>query len=93
MNLGAPTPGNREAFPLLNMAGNVWEWTEDWYSAKTYEEQNRTNPQGPSKGTEKVQRGGGWTDVDIRKLRSAGRAKLPAHLKLFDVGFRCVRDL
>ncbi len=45
-------------YGLYDMAGNLFEWTADWFSKYTEEEQ--TDPKGPSSGDYKVIRGGSW---------------------------------
>jgi len=49
------------AFGLYDMGGNVAEWTNDWFGTGPATAQ--TNYTGAEKGSAKVTRGGGWSDV------------------------------
>ena len=46
---------------IYDMSGNVWEWCNDRYDAEYYKKSKGSiNPQGPSSGTTRVNRGGSW---------------------------------
>jgi formylglycine-generating enzyme required for sulfatase activity len=53
-------PKNITPEGVVEMGGNVWEWTQDWYGAEYYSESPCENPAGPETGTQRVLRGGAW---------------------------------
>ncbi|NOZ63037.1 MAG: formylglycine-generating enzyme family protein [Calditrichaeota bacterium] len=75
---------------LKNMAGNVWEWCNDWYNRNYYDSSPPSNPLGPETGTEKVVRGGAWNSSDIY-IQCAFRERFAPEVKRFDIGFRVAR--
>jgi formylglycine-generating enzyme required for sulfatase activity len=73
------------AWGFYDMSGNVWEWCHDWYGS--YSAGHQMDPQGPSFGTSRVLRGGGWFII-ARGCRSAVRASHTPSGSTDSLGFR-----
>jgi formylglycine-generating enzyme required for sulfatase activity len=86
--------GVANAFGLYDMHGNVWEWCSDWYGSGYYAEcQQRgvvADPQGPSNGSSRVIRGGGWRYGAV-VCRSAVRNIDAPGSRVGRLGFRLLR--
>jgi formylglycine-generating enzyme required for sulfatase activity len=71
------------------MHGNLWEWCNDWFSETYYGISPVLNPTGPSVGTLRVVRGGGWLS-DAYYCRLNSRAYSRPNIRRSDLGFRVV---
>lgn len=90
-------PVKRGSYPpngygLYDMSGNAWEWVSDWLSEEYYKESPEANPAGPSRGTFRVFRGGGWhSGAGCTAVHH--RNALPSHWVDIAGGFRCAMDI
>lgn len=84
-------PLSASQYGALDMAGNVWEWVNDWYSEDYYSILPYDNPTGPTSGSDKVLRGGAYNNFWIW-LRVASRGFLSPDVRAGNRGFRCVSD-
>lgn len=75
------------AFGIYDMAGNVWEWTEDNFDFEYYQVSAKEDPYGPDFSFYRSVRGGSLADPP-NKLRTTYRYALEPSRRYMHVGFR-----
>ena len=78
------------ALGLSDMAGNVWEWCNDWHACNLGPDP-ATDPTGPGSGSYRLLRGESWSGSDDDGLRCASRRYSSPYRTDFFYGFRIAR--
>lgn len=85
-------PSGNSPFGLFDMAGNVFEWTADWYGSYSAGSGAPTlDPTGPSEGVFRVYRGSSWREIFVSGVRTMVRNRAAPEFQAAGVGFRCAR--
>lgn len=76
---------------IYDMAGNVWEWTNDFWDAQSaYNSAAAIDPWGQTEQAKRIIRGGSSNDP-VSSMRAATRGSVEPLDKSHPIGFRCVR--
>ena len=84
-------PNGASPYGVLDLAGNVWEWTNDWYDDNYYSVSPYSNPLGPVSGSSRAVRGGDYSQM-TGNLRVSVRTGTNPNLDFGYKGFRCAAD-
>jgi formylglycine-generating enzyme required for sulfatase activity len=85
-------PAGASPYGVLDMAGNVAQWVNDWYDIDYYSVSPLNNPPGPASSPvgQKVLRGGVWGgDADYNLRVAIRNYYYPAYYYFYTEGFRC----
>ncbi len=85
---GGSFPSDKSPYGVMDMAGNVAEWVNDYYHPAYYAQSPNRNPRGPARGSRRVVRGGYWSQP-ADKIRADRRWNGVPAGKHGGVGFRC----
>lgn len=97
--------GGASPYGAMDMAGNVWEWVNDFYVSDYYQVEHLENPLGPEHGdaigstsdgyiwsTDRVIRGGSFADNRL-SARASNRYLWGMYDYSYDIGFRCAKSI
>ena len=88
-------PATVSPYGVGDAAGNVWEWTADWY--QPYPDPKRKGSKQGLTDKHKALRGGSWLEVRDgtaeRYFRCANRLHAPPNYAAGNIGFRCVQEV
>jgi formylglycine-generating enzyme required for sulfatase activity len=86
------THNGASPYGAYDMAGNIMEWCQDWYSRDYYSVSPRKNPKGPDTGAYRVMRGGTFFESPFELRSYARTAAWPSVQSHRMIGFRPVRE-
>ncbi len=86
-------PEGASPYGIVDLAGNVWEWCEDYDDPAFYADGPTYNPKNTRRPDKPllVMRGGSWM-YGPRSLRTFSRTGFEAHYRFAGGGFRCARN-
>jgi iron(II)-dependent oxidoreductase len=85
-------PNGASPYGAMDMVGNLWEWTQDWFAEDYFENSPYKNPQGPATGDFKVLKGSGWTMRTAPELLANIRFNYAPLGQGYVIGFRCAKS-
>jgi formylglycine-generating enzyme required for sulfatase activity/tRNA A-37 threonylcarbamoyl transferase component Bud32 len=87
-------PAGASAHGALDLAGNVWEWTSDYYAPYSETDANDAakDPRGPATGQKRVVRGGDYLGSEPDWSRPSYRWKTEPDTYNHAIGFRCAKN-
>ena len=81
-------PDGASPYGVYDMAGNVWEWVNDWHNDSYYQNSPYSNPLGPDTGQHRLIRGGSWFTYYVNVTTTVRYWRKPADV-FEGLGFRC----
>ena len=82
---------DQSVYGVVDMAGNVREWVDDWYDQYAYRLRDGEKGIEPEMRTARVLRGGSWTD-SLVNARTTARFKMLPRYRDTAIGFRCAKS-